>query len=198
MKRKLTVLSVFFVVCGLLLTSTFASATLVGDSVFGTLNFGGYGATNFFDPANSFVPAGSSGIQPWATVSEDDSSFFEFMFQDGFSGINVDVDAFSIYLNQYPVAGGGSANSWVVTISDLDFSDGAVLANIIVNSTIPGLSTSFTADSVTLSYGGGTLPCNGFDANIELQTRAVPLPGAVWLLGSGLLGLAGVRKRFKR
>lgn len=26
----------------------------------------------------------------------------------------------------------------------------------------------------------------------------VPIPGAVWLLGSGLIGLAGIRRRFKR
>ena len=32
---------------------------------------------------------------------------------------------------------------------------------------------------------------------IELNTSAVPLPGAVWLLGSGLLGLVGLR-RFKK
>ena len=31
-----------------------ASATLVGDTIQGTLNFGGFGATNFFDPANGF------------------------------------------------------------------------------------------------------------------------------------------------
>mgnify|MGYP006308523797 FL=1 len=30
------------------------------------------------------------------------------------------------------------------------------------------------------------------------ETNAVPIPGAVWLLGSGLVGLLGVRKRFRK
>jgi len=30
------------------------------------------------------------------------------------------------------------------------------------------------------------------------ETTAVPIPGAVWLLGSGLIGLVGIRRRFKR
>jgi len=28
--------------------------------------------------------------------------------------------------------------------------------------------------------------------------RPVPIPAAVWLLGSGLLGLAGIRRRFRK
>ena len=28
--------------------------------------------------------------------------------------------------------------------------------------------------------------------------NAVPIPGAVWLLGSGLIGLIGIRRRSKR
>jgi hypothetical protein len=33
--------------------------------------------------------------------------------------------------------------------------------------------------------------------NLTTETSPVPLPGAIWLLGSGLLGLAGLRKRFR-
>lgn len=33
--------------------------------------------------------------------------------------------------------------------------------------------------------------------NLTTKTSAVPLPGAVWFLGSGLLGLAGLRKHFR-
>lgn len=38
----------------------------------------------------------------------------------------------------------------------------------------------------------------GGDSEALDNVRAIPLPGAVWLLGSGLLGLAGLRKRFGR
>ena len=33
--------------------------------------------------------------------------------------------------------------------------------------------------------------------NLTTKTSPVPLPGAIWLLGSGLLGLAGLRKQVR-
>lgn len=35
------------------------------------------------------------------------------------------------------------------------------------------------------------------DGNVQVYGSAVPIPGAVWLLGSGLVGLVGVRRRFR-
>ena len=34
--------------------------------------------------------------------------------------------------------------------------------------------------------------------NMVINESLVPIPGAVWLLGSGLLGLAGLRRKFSR
>ena len=36
------------------------------------------------------------------------------------------------------------------------------------------------------------------DTSIALQPNPVPIPAAVWLLGSGLLGLVGLRRKFKK
>ena len=36
------------------------------------------------------------------------------------------------------------------------------------------------------------------DLVVEVNVNPVPIPGAILLLGSGLLGLAGIRKKFKR
>ena len=40
-------------------------------------------------------------------------------------------------------------------------------------------------------------PFPGFSANFDFQVAAVPVPAAVWLFGSGLLGLVGVARRKK-
>lgn len=50
---------------------------------------------------------------------------------------------------------------------------------------------------ISMNAGG---PFGGFNANFNLQgitPNAVPVPAAVWLLGSGLLGLVGVARRKK-
>jgi hypothetical protein len=54
--------------------------------------------------------------------------------------------------------------------------------------------------SSTPAYGGFTAESNPFDYDDDyvLQvglTNAVPIPGAVWLLGSGILGLIGIRRK---
>jgi hypothetical protein len=62
----------------------------------------GGGTTNYFDPANGLVPAGSSGIQPLAVVRNDDVDFVEFEAFDPIStlGWNVDVDAGTLRVSE--------------------------------------------------------------------------------------------------
>jgi len=47
------------------------------------------------------------------------------------------------------------------------------------------------------AYGQGWMVVRDLD-NVEFQIKSVPIPAAVWLLGSGLAGLIGLRKKFAR
>jgi len=49
--------------------------------------------------------------------------------------------------------------------------------------------------TIAFAASGTANKLGGFIDNAELNT--VPIPGAVWLLGSGLLGLIGIRRRKK-
>ena len=55
------------------------------------------------------------------------------------------------------------------------------------------LYTSVTVTDDAGNVKGPILDMEAFDVN----TQAVPLPGAVWLLGSGLIAMTGLKRRFK-
>jgi hypothetical protein len=57
-----------------------------------------------------------------------------------------------------------------------------------------------TFDVGWLGYPGGFPTGNGISTkNIVLtDITPVPIPGAVWLLGSGLIGFMGIRMRMKK
>lgn len=44
-------------------------------------------------------------------------------------------------------------------------------------------------------YSAGNYPY--YDTTQKFTSNAVPIPAAVWLLGSGLIGIVGIRRRFK-
>lgn len=61
---------------------------------------------------------------------------------------------------------------------------------------------TFTANGTSFDIALGTLEKGGLDnmfakENIQTYIKATPIPGAVWLLGSGLVGLAGLRRRMR-
>jgi hypothetical protein len=55
--------------------------------------------------------------------------------------------------------------------------------------------------NVAWNAGFGTTPTGDFSNWIavpDTKQTPVPIPGAAWLLGSGLVGLVGIRRRFKK
>ncbi len=90
-------------------------------------------------------------------------------------GIGADLDANWITIDE---------NAFVNVGYTLD----TILGPIIDNS--PSAVSQF-ADVATT---GGTL---SFSSMSTVTFTAVPIPAAVWLLGGGLIGLLGIRRRFK-
>jgi hypothetical protein len=78
--------------------------------------------------------------------------------------------------------------NWVLTLTPQMTSD-SVLSMALQESVLSGISKSHT-------FFSSEAP--SFQPYLEVQTTAVPIPGAVWLLGSGLLGLVAFRRRFKK
>ena len=87
--------------------------------------------------------------------------------------------------------GGHILFNWGATV-DID------VINVWDVSTVGGVTTYTSTDIDGDGIAGigmidGAFP--GFSANFNLTTSAVPVPAAVWLFGSGLLGLVGVARR---
>jgi len=154
------------------------SVALTGESISGVLNFSGDTSHNYFDPANGYVPSGSSGIQPNAVVADPDGAFLEFMFLNGFSGLNVDVDASTIAVDQFLLGAPGEASPWDIYLTGFDTDLSGIALG---SSTVPGLTWSLidAGHGLHMSFpGGATLPVGGWQATFNLgATNAPPVAG---------------------
>lgn len=96
---------------------------------------------------------------------------------------------------------GGTSGNAILTSGDLDPALFPTLQSFVywsgteVNSGFSGWSFNFFDGSQSAMFviNGGHVSWALHDGNVG----AVPLPAAVWLLGSGLLGLIGISKRKK-
>ena len=59
-----------------------------------------------------------------------------------------------------------------------------------------GAVSGIGANTPTALWIGANAPISADISSVQVST--VPIPAAVWLLGSGLVGLIGIRRRFKK
>jgi len=166
----------------------------------------------------------SSGTLSWSfdfdwTRNEDESTYRLFMqlgnsasmsSNDQSAGIGVNLVWTSInnvhqllaYVGDgaYTTLGTISGNTSIQVLADPvghDFSvsiDGnPVQSGIPFDNTVSGIDTvRFFTDQLNDAHFSGI----SFD-NVQVSTSAVPIPSALWLLGSGLIGIVGIRKKSK-
>jgi hypothetical protein len=104
---------------------------------------------------------------------------------------------FTSFASYSVLSNGGSPNSpWSASTVNPVYSFADDLSSIV------GLNNQATlffrlVDQDAVAAGGGTVGTAGTDRvdNVKITANAVPLPAAVWLFGSGLMGLSGIRRR---
>lgn len=169
-----------------------------GSSYFAAMDIDGKGAT-----LPGILTFSNINITGYTNLS------FSALFAEDDDLTNEDWDNTDYFKVEYQIDGGGYQNLLAfenngatyntAPYQDTDFDgigDGAVLTNVF---SLFGADISGAGDSLDVRF---TFRLDAGDEDIAIDTMriqgdasAVPVPAAIWFLGSGLAGLAGMRRR---
>jgi hypothetical protein len=156
-----------------------AFADLVGTEVSGVLNFGG-GATNFYDPANGFVPAGFGNSTSPNNVVIGGPFIATFGYQDAANTDNSNFTNTTLTFTDMVTTTDTNASIQLM-YTDTAFA-GATVS--LVSNNFAGITESLVGDVLTLSIPEADVTAGeSFSATYSIQTAAVPAP----VIGHGLL-----------
>ena len=139
--------------------------------------------------------SGTTAIRPYNTGNDSNYAAMTGMYAyygaaNSNASKSMTADAHSYWI-------GMNSTGSAVGSFDSFFLNGAGSEAAFTYGQTPSLNLYYYADPYTAGHNGfnmGTLQVQA-DGSTVLNPSAVPIPGAVWLLGSGLLGLIGVRRR---
>jgi hypothetical protein len=177
--------------------------------VLGLLPATGYAYTASFPSTSSTVVAstgfvnGNTEIGYFWSVARGDS------VSQTFSGTGLSsVNDLSLNLDvPYNSLSSGAFVSWDIFVNNTDvgnwvWHDVDGTGSVALHYTFADIVGSGTytiamkvMNEVAVGQGSITL---GVPGTMTLQSSAVPIPGAIWLFGSGIVGLIGLRKKFKK
>jgi len=134
----------------------------------------------------------ASTYQEQTVGAGDVGSTWRFSYDAKMGNIEADSSAFAYILTQDFVDGGEAFSSNDTTNLPVEWLRYFVDLNI---------TADMVGDNLTFGFGAVATGTNGsgifYDNLVFAQVSEVPVPAAVWLFGSGLLGLLGVARRRK-
>jgi hypothetical protein len=171
------------------------------------VTIGGYEVTGFASSVTSFsglfstntgsfnnaVTDTSVDTYVWATAT---SSSFGLGFASGtlVNNVGADLVLFEIGTTSDPFALTIGSTTQTLTATDTGFTTtgGLQLNAVTVDLGAFGVASGASVDSILLA-----LPVNGADFALAgaLEASPIPVPAAVWMFGSGLIGLVGIARR---
>lgn len=164
-------------------------ATGQGGASQGDVVLSKYSDYNNADQLGSYVAA--STYQEQTIGAGDVGSTWRFSYDAKMGNIEADSSAFAYILTQDFVDAGESFNSNDSTNLPVEWLRYSV--DMVITPDMVGDNLTFGFGAISTEYNGSGV----FYDNLSFAQVVVPVPAAVWLFGSGLVGLVGLARRRK-
>lgn len=146
-----------------------------------------YSDYNNIDQLNYYIAASTFQTQ---IISTSNVGVWKFTYDAKKGNIEADSSAFAYILTQDPIT--GSATGFVSKdTTNLPIEWGTYTLDFLITDSMIGNFLTFGFSATATNYNGSGV----FYDNLNLAP--IPLPAAVWLFGSGLLGLVAIARKKK-
>jgi len=187
MKIKLThKTAIKSLICATLLTASQAQAALVNFSVNGTINQAASENSWGLEVGDLFTASGQFDDSIFTLDTDDSTKIFD--FTSSTNNMTISFGS-TVYTDIMDVLDG--ANMFLTASGAFDG------ISYLSDSVAPGFeSTGFVGGQYDVTGTDSAGFVDGtWDSASYTQVAAVPVPAAIWLFGSGLLGLVGIGRR---